>query len=261
MRKRLWTILLTVFVFLSGTALGLSTVYRVDTVTVNVTYVTAEAKTEGQLLQERLEKAYEGDSTFFVHRKKAEEVLSEYPYFRITGFEKSYPKRIVIDVTENAEVYAIEKTAGEEYYVLSADGVTLAIRNTHINPLNNEENVVLKGLSVVVEKGKTPTGDACFSSVLAVCQEFSSFLNGIRGNVVSVSLIRRNPEVVLAVEMREGVKIYISAPEQFTKEKAVTALTNYTALTDNEKMGGRILLFENSGEIYADYSSVDEFVS
>ena len=46
MRKRLWTILLTVFVFLSGTALGLSTVYRVDTVTVNVTYVTAEAQAE-----------------------------------------------------------------------------------------------------------------------------------------------------------------------------------------------------------------------
>ena len=260
MRKRLWTSLLTVFVFLSGTALGLSTVYRVDTVTVNVTYVTAEAKTEGEFLQAQLEKAYEGSSTFFVKQKTAEEVLSDYPYFRVTGFEKSYPKRIVIDITENAEVYAIEKTAGEEYYVLSADGTVLDVRDNYINPLNGEENVVLKGLTVAVKKGKIPTGDDCFSSVLSICQEMSTILNGIRGNVVSVSLIRRSPEVVLAVEMREGVKIYISAPEQFTKEKATTALTKYTSLSDNEKLGGRILLFENSGEIYADYSSVDEFV-
>ena len=258
MRKKFWTILLTVFVFLSGTALGLSTVYRVDTVTVNVNYVTEEAKSEGASLQTRLEEAYEEESTFFVKQKTAEEVLKEYPYFRITGFEKSYPKRVVIEITENAEVYAIEKTA-TEYYILSAEGIVLDVRDTHINRLNGEENVLLKGLDVSVEKGKTPMGDGCFASILSVCKEFSAKLNGIRCNVISVGLIRRTPETVLVVTMREGVKIYLSNPAQLTEEKVAAALTEYIDLTDAEKTAGRILLFENAGQIYSDYSSVDEF--
>ena len=71
MRKKLWTILLTVFVFLAGTALGLSTVYRVDTVTVNVNYVTEAAKVEGAALQEALEETYAGTSTLFAKQKNA----------------------------------------------------------------------------------------------------------------------------------------------------------------------------------------------
>ena len=121
MRKKLWTILLTVFVFLAGSMLGISTVYRVDTVTVNVNYVTGVAKDEGAKVQILLQETYQGASTIFAKQKAAEKVLEEYPYFRITGFEKSYPKRLVIELTENAEVYAIEKTAGAEYYILNAE--------------------------------------------------------------------------------------------------------------------------------------------
>ena len=185
MRKRLWTILLTAFVFLSGTALGVSSVYRVRDVTVNVSYVTEEARVEGETLQACLQDAYKGNSTFFAKREIADEVMKAYPYFRITGFEKSYPKRLIIDVTENAEVYALEKGEGE-YYVLSADGVVLDARDSHVNPLNGEENVKLKGLEVSVEKGAVPTGDGCFAPMLALCQQLSESLNGIRSNVVSV---------------------------------------------------------------------------
>jgi hypothetical protein len=72
-------------------------------------------------------------------------------------------------------------------------------------------------------------------------------------------LIRRTPETILAITMREGVKIYISHPTQLTREKVEVALTEYNALTDAEKTGGRILLFESSGQIYPNYSAVDEF--
>ena len=84
-------------------------------------------------------------------------------------------------------------------------------------------------------------------------------LNGIRCNVVSVSLRNRTPEMVLVVTMREGVKIYFSNPTQLIKEKVEAALSEYDGLTDAEKTTGRILVVENSGEIYPDYSSMDEF--
>ena len=261
MRKKFWTILLTAFVFLSGSALGISTVYRVETVTVNVQYVTDGARTEGERLQACLEDAYQGNSTFFAKRKTAEDVLAENPYFRLTGFEKSYPKRLVIDLVEKAEIYAVEKTAGVEYYLLSADGVVLDIRNTYPHPSSGEEPVLLKGLTATAEIGKVPTGDGYLTELLSVCNEFSTQLNGIRSNVVSVELLRKEPETVLSVTMREGVRIYMINPGAQTAEKVACALTKYFALSDAEKMSGRILLIENSGEIYADYSKVDDFTS
>ena len=184
--------------------------------------------------------------------------MEDYPYFRITSFEKSYPKRIVIEITENAEVYAVEKTAGEAYYILNANGVVISIRQNPTNPLNGEENVLLKGLDLTLENGERST-DETFLTMLSTCQAFSEELSGIRCNVVSVALIRRTPEMVLAFTMREGVTLYISNPAQLTKEKVEVALTKYFDLSDAEKMCGRILFFENSGQIYSDYSSIDEF--
>lgn len=259
MRKKIWTILLTACVFLSGTVLGFSTVYRVEDVTVQVAYVTEEAKLQGDGLQIRLEEAYEGVCTFFAKKSVAEEVIKEYPYFRISGFKKSYPKRLVFEVTENAEVYAIEKTVGAEYYVLSYDGVVLDIRDSHINPLSNEENVVLKGLTVSVTRGEKPLGDPYFMPMLSVCQHLSEGLNGIRANIQSIELIRRMPETIFAISTREGVKIYLNNPNVLTAEKVTAALNKYLSLSDEQKLTGRILLFENSGEIFSNYSAVDEF--
>ena len=132
------------------------------------------------------------------------------------------------------------------------------IRKNPVNPLNNEENVLLKGLNITMENGERST-DETFLTILSTCQEFSDKLNGIRCNVVSATLIRRTPEMVLAFTMREGVTLYIINPGQLTKEKVEVALTEYFALSDAEKMCGRILLFENSGQIYSDYSFIDEF--
>lgn len=258
MRKKFWTILLTLIVFLSGAMLALSTVYRVETVTVNVQYVTEEAKTKGEVLQAHLEEAYEGVSTFFVKQETADEVLKEYPYFRLISFEKSFPKRIVIDVVENAETYAVKK-AENEYYILSSDGVVLDIRDTYVNALTDEENVILTGLNIAAEKGQMPLGDECFVEVLATCQALSTKLNGIRANVVSVELMHRTPETVLAVTMREGVKIYLVNSAERTAKKIEVALAKYFSLSDEEKMCGRILLIESSEGFYADYSKVTDF--
>ena len=134
--------------------LGVSTVYRIEKVTVEASLVSEEAKAESEHLQKELEELYQRDSIFFAGTDKAKSLLQSYPYFRITGFEKSYPKRLVIELTENAEVYAIEKTAGAEYYILNADGVVLEIRGEHVNQLNKEENVLLKGLNVTAKKGE-----------------------------------------------------------------------------------------------------------
>ena len=259
MRKKLLVIILTLLVLLSGTVLGLSAVYRVNDVTVNLSCVTHEAREEGEKLQKALEETYYNHSMFFANEEEAQEVLEQYPYFRLSSFEKSYPKRLMISVTENAEIYAVEKEAGKQYLILGADGTLLEIRDTHVNALNGEENVLIKGVTVTENLGEIPTGDHCFATILTMCQSLSNQLDGIRRNVVSIEVTRRTPEVVFKVTMREGVVIYFNQPASYTEEKVVEAVSVYRSLQQDEKLTGRIYILEREGEILSQYSPVDEF--
>ncbi len=257
-QKKFWVILLSAILFLSGALLGFSAVYRVEKVTLESYLVSDEAKVQAETLQERLEEAYVRESIFFANEDEAREIMKEFPYFRLVGFEKSHPNRLIVKITEDAEVYAVE-TKDTGYYILGEDGTVLGSRETPENVLNGAENVILKGLSVVGENGKLPTGDLHFNSVLTLCKELSSLFGGIRGNVVSVEVFTREPETIYRVTMREGVKLYFGAPAQKTREKAEAAVEAYRGLTDEQKLSGRIVISANGEEIFTDYLSRDEF--
>ncbi len=254
MMKKLWVILLTVAVFLSVAVLSITSVYRVDTVTLETNLVSEEAKVEAENIQTRLENAYEKDSIFFADDKKAQEIVKEYPYFRISAFEKAYPNRLVIVLTENAETYAVEKNDGG-YYVLSADGTILTVRNESANPLNGEDNVVFKGLNVSGELSGKLVGDDCFDVMLQYAEEVSKALGGIRRNVASIEVYARSPELILCLTMKEGVKIYVSMPNVSTLEKAQKAVNEYMLLSNAQKLTGKLVVLDGEEEIIAVYSA------
>lgn len=257
-QKKFWVMLLSAILFLSGALLGFSAVYRVEKVTLESYLVSEEAKAQAEALQTRLEEAYVRESIFFANEEEAQKIMTEFPYFRLVGFEKSHPNRLIFKITEDAEVYAVA-TQGNNYYILGEDGTVLGVRETPVNILNGAENVLIKGLSVVGENGKLPTGDPHCASVLALCKELSSLLGGIRSNVVSVEVFTREPETIYRVTMREGVKLYFGTPAQKTREKAEAAVRVYRGLTDEQKLSGRIVISANGEEIFTDYLSRDEF--
>lgn len=259
MRKKTYVILLTVLVFLSGALLGVSSVFRVDGVTLKTQLVSDEAKTQASELQLRLEEAYEKESIFFVDDEKAQEIVKEYPYFHVASFKKAHPNRLVIEVVEGVEVYAVEKTPGAEYYILGADGRVLGIRNAPVNALNGEPNVLVKGLTSTGAIGALPTGDDCFTSLLSVCQKMSDELGGIRCNVLSVEVFSRSPERIYRFTMREGVTLYIGNPSSMMEEKVKTAVNEYMGLSNAQKLTGRIVISETEGKVFATYSENDEF--
>lgn len=259
-QKKFWVMLLTAIIFLSVAVLGVSAVYRVDRVTLEASVVSDEAKIEADALQKKLEEAYDTASIFFVGDAQAKKVLKEFPYFRLTGFEKSYPNRVIVKIIEDAEIYAVEKGNGE-YYILGEDGGVLAVRDSYINPLTGSENVLLKGVSVQGEYGSIPVGDSYFPSMLTLCKELSSLLGGIRSNVVSVEVYLKTPEVIYRVKMREGINLYVGAPAEHTAEKAKAAIDKYLSLSNEEKLSGRIVVSEMGGRIFADYAKKDEFAS
>lgn len=259
-QKKFWVILLSAILFLSGASLGVSAVYRVEKVTLESSLVSKEAEGQAQVLRERLEEAYARESIFFVSERTAQEIMTEFPYFRLTGFEKSHPNRLIVKIAEDAEVYAVE-TPGVGYYILGEDGTVLGARETPVNVLNGAENVLIQGVSVVGENGKLPAGDPHFNSVLALCKALSLQLGGIRSNVVSVEVFTREPETIYRLTMREGVKLYFGDPTQKTQEKAEAAVRAYRDLSDEQKLIGRMVISATGEEIFTNYASRDEFES
>ena len=95
--------------------------------------------------------------------------------------------------------------------------------------------------------------------MLSLCQGLDDYLGGIRSNVVSVEILSREPEVFYLIQMREGVKIYIRNPNALTQEKAKEAVDRYMALSDEERMTGRLMIFDAAGKVFAQYSLNDDF--
>ena len=257
MGKKSIVVLLTIIIFLSACVLGFTSVYRVDNVTLKVQGVSIsdEAIEEEKALQKALLDEYKGDNWLFVKRTGAEKVLKEYPCFRLMKFEKKSPDGIIIEVVEDAEVYAVENTDGS-YYILAADGMVLGTRTDSVNRLDGEANLLMKGFTITAVRGEIPCDDPSFTETLAFCIALSETLGGIRKNVVQVEKITKTPTgenfpaTIIRLSMREGVKLYINAPQTLTKEKAQAAVEKYLSLSVLERTHGAITLMESATAIY-----------
>lgn len=265
MHKKIVVVLVTIVIFLSACVLGVTTVYRVDNVTLKVQGVSIsdEAMAEEERLQKALLKEYKGDNWLFVTKAGAEKVLEEYPCFRLTRFEKKSPDCLMIEVVEDAEVYAVEK--GENsYYILSANGLTLGERTDNLNRLDGEPNLLIKGFAVTAIRGEKPNGEKVFTDALAFCDEVSKLLGGIRKNVLQIEKITKTPTgenfptAMICLSMREGVKLYVNEPQTLTKEKAQAAIEKYLSLSATERTKGAITLLETATATYDEKDAFEQ---
>lgn len=252
--KKIVTILLTVIVFLSAAFLGVSAVYRVEEVTLITHNVSAPAETEAARLKEQLEKAYLKRSTILADDTAAKAAVASFSYFRLTGFEKDYPGRLVITATEDIETYAVSR--GEKYAVYSAEGTLLSVRESTINRADGKDNLLVFGVEsesgVETESGAETENDAetgenfIRSAVFTVLQTLDLSLSGIRGNVWKAELNKptsRPQDNFLTVFFREGVQAVIYAPDSFPQEKAEALYKTYTdELTQSQRISGKIIV-------------------
>lgn len=267
MKAKKWlTILLTVLVFLSGTVLGVSAVYRIDDVLVEAKTVSVEAETEAIALQTRLSQAYSKKFAPFVKEADAYAVVEEFPYFRITAIEKAYPNRLIVRVAEDNEVYAVATQENpEEYYILNGEGTVLGIRDNYINrsdETGKAKNVLLTGLKVTGKKGEKITGDDSLSYMLSFCGKMDEALQGIRRNIVEIEKIQAGSSadtVMLKLITFEGVVIYVNTPSEKAQEKANAAVEKYLSLSDGERTRGMIAVAEVEGVVKATHSDKDVF--
>lgn len=260
MRKRnVIAIILTAVVFIAAAVLGVSSVYRVNTVTLDVSVISEDARSEAEELQKRLLERYKDENIFALRKSEAEEAFSDFPYFRMISFKKAYPNRLIISAAEDAEVFAVEKGDGS-YYILNADGMVLGERNDVSNRSDGGANVLVTGLAASGERGGLLRGDESIPYFLQICTAISLQLDGLRSNLVSVEVMKPTSsarDVSFLLRMREGTVGYISNPYELTEKKAAAFLSLYFSLRDEQKLGGRISVTDdghNPGEVLASYS-------
>ena len=258
MRRKCLIVILTVALFLGAAVLGVSATFRVDAVTLNSSEVSDEAKAEAKELLTRLEEVYLDENILFAEKSDANGVMSEFPYFRITSFKRSYPNRLIISIAEGGEVFAVENAnENGEYYILNGEGTILGVRSDPNNRLDGKRNVLLKGYLGTGDKGEKLAGDVAVAPTVAISSAISKKLDGIRGNVRSVEVIARtNTEdgVVLLFEMQEGVRLCVYAAEISTGKKAEKAIDAYLALSVSDRMSGYLMVYENTlGEVVSAY--------
>ena len=260
MSKKLWVFILSAIFVLSAIILGVTTVYRVDTVTVNATVVSDDAKEAAEELQQRLANAYNKNSIFFADAKEAQDIIKEFPNFRLISFKKSFPNRLIIEAKEDTELYAVPLADGSNsYYILDPSGIVLGVRDSYVNRLDGENNLLITGLTVTGEKDGRVVGDDYISSLITFCQKASEILDGIRRNVIRMT--SSVEETFFRVNMREGVKIYIGYPMVMAEEKAEAAFEKYLSLSPEKRMKGRIAVSNIEGEIIESYAEKDDFAA
>ncbi len=259
MKKTLVVISLTIVVFLCAIVLGVATVFRVDRVTVETVAVSTQAKTEAQALEKKIRENAVGKNALFLDVKEIEDLTEEFSYLNVTSVEKDYPDGILVKVTEEKEAYAVAYENG--YYILNENGKVLTTKETPVNRLDGEPNLLLEGFVFTGVENGTLVGDGAFASTLSVLQFVGEELGGVRRNVLSLRLVNSAPETIVCLTMREGVKVYLGNVSQNLQEKVKKAMDEYLLLSDGQRLTGRLLVSETEGQLVVSYSKTDEFQS
>ncbi len=240
--KKFLVILLTALVFLSAAFIGVANVFRVDAVTLEAKMFSEAAKSEAEQMQRDLQQAYLGESALFAKEDAAKSVIEKYPYFRLTKFKIQYPNVLLVEATEDMEVFAVRK--GEEYYVLSQTGTVLDVRASDKNRVDGEANVIITGANPVGEIGDT-VGGAGFAETLKICALMSQRLNGVRSNVESIEFDRVEEGGRIFLCMREGVKICLVHAHLLTEEKAAVLTEAYLTMSVEQRLTGFLHVTES----------------
>ena len=240
--KKFFVIILTVLTFLSAAFIGVANVYRTDGVVLEAKMFSGAAKSEAAAIQVELQAAYMGESTIFAEDDLAKQVIEKYPYFRLTKFEKRYPNLLVIEATEDMEVFAVQ--AGEEYFILSETGTILDVRADSNNRMDGEPNVVITGALPSGGVGDTVAG-AGFAETLKICALMAERLNGVRSNIERIEFdgVEKGGRIFLC--MREGVKICLVHAHLLTEEKGVALTEAYLSMQVEQRLTGFLHVTES----------------
>ena len=243
--KKFVVIALTVMLLISAAFIGMANVYRIDNVVLDAKMFSTAAKSEAAEIQLALQEAYAGESLLFAEKADADELVKNYPYFRVTKFEKRNPNVLYVEVTEDMEIFAVQTEHG--YYILSQSGTVLSVREDCNNRVDGEANIIIEGASPVGSVGEVVSG-AGFAELIKISSILSGRLNGLRGNIESIEFDRVEDGGRIFLCMREGVKICLVHAQILTEEKAEKLVQAYLEMLPEQRLTGFLHVTESLDE-------------
>lgn len=248
--KKIVTIVLTVIVFITAAFLGVSAVYRVEEVTLIVQNVSSPALEEAAQLKIVLEEAYLKKSTIKADDLAAKTAFEGFAYFRMTGFEKDYPGRLVITATEDEEAYAVAD--GDNYAIFSVDGTRLSLRSSLKNRADGKDNLLVTSAAENLSRNFGST------AVFKLLNTLDTLFCGIRANVVKAELVRHAELEWVRLYFKEGVQAVVYLPEDKAEEKANALYECYTnGLTVAERTAGIVVVSRKAKATYQPKNHLD----
>lgn len=257
MRKKLPILLLSIILFIGVVAVGLATLFVVDTVQIYFTQKTEAGAKDYEELEERLNGACKGKNILFFNESGFDEVFSSLNYVKKVSVRKIYPDKVVVYAEEIEEIYAV-KNADGSFDMLDENGSFLSSSDKNENRADGCPNILLE--KFVYENGAF-RDEEIFSSAKEAVKFFSDKIPRLKNNLVSVSYIiptTSAADAYFEFVMTEGVRIKIVNPLSDLGEKSVKGIEKYISLSVEEKMCGVITVVENKleqGEISVYYTS------
>lgn len=187
---------------------------------------------------------FKGDSLVFLNENSIIKTVSDSNY-TVVSCEKKYPCTVNVTLKERLETFTV--LVGGIYSMYDNDGKFLrsGMENANIN--DGSPNVELTG--VVVEN---------ITEISGIAATFKDKFGALRSLVASINLDVR-PDIEgytnkLCFNLRCGLKIQIDNYSEFAEEKLSAVYSEFSKLTDREKLSGTLRGYQNIiGEVKADY--------
>lgn len=236
-------------VFIAAFAIGIGVIFSVKNVNVTLLSYEYGKNSEGatQKISELKSKILgdcRGNVITFVDENDVLAYVDD--GYVLDSFEKIYPCTINITVRQRMDTFAVSNNDG--YTIYDEDGKFLFNSEEAVNSIDNAPDIIVEGL-------ESADDISIISSVGAI---FKSRFNSLRSSVEKI-VLERAPALVqnardrISFVLRCGITIEIQDYPNFTSEKIGEAYREFSSLTGEQKLTGKIYCYEKDGTVTRTY--------
>lgn len=198
---------------------------------------------------------YEGRSLVFVDCNEIKDRINKNTIYNVESVKKEYPSTIRVELSSRQERYAVVNPDGG-YFILDEIFAVSDVRANYKNNADELDNVLLTFIGVeepelVVKTRADYENNVALSLVKSIVDE----IDGPRDHLVSIVVEDKGyNDYYVTVDFFEGVTAEIRKADEQTAIKAQKTFERYFALSDKDKLSGKIICFAlDGGEVVAQY--------
>lgn len=197
---------------------------------------------------------YEGRNVFLVNTEEISARINDETIFNVEEVKKEYPSTIRVKLSSRQERFAIETTGG--YYILDEVFAVSEIRADKKNSADELDNILLTFTNVEAPELVLKTrADYENNVALSLVKTVIDSIDSPRDYILSIDVEKKEENnFYVTVFFREGVVAEIRKAGELTEEKAEKTFERYLALSDWDKLSGKMICFANNdGEVVVQY--------